>query len=227
MLAAASQPPLPAPGSPGELSPESRTPQLPQLPCGLEVRAGTLLPTARLRPPGPQPAPTWQPLQQSEPLQGSSRIQRGGSFGYSSSRRRLVQLRQASWGPGCCRRRPPITPLSQALTCYRSPSRWEIQISLSPPFSSLPLFLSPSLALSLSPSPPHLPLPFPFSLLSSSLFSLHSPSSFTFPCHPVPRRHPCPSPSLPPVLATALWTTSLLLPGTEGQWGCGDGGRVL
>lgn len=51
---------------------ESRTPQPPRLPCSLTARAGTLLPTARLRPPGPWSAPTWRSTKPSEPLQGSA-----------------------------------------------------------------------------------------------------------------------------------------------------------
>lgn len=71
---------------------------LPGCPCGLERRAGTLLPTAQLRPPGPWPAPTWRSPLPSEPLQGGW-TQRGGCFCDSSSRRFAASCNSA-WRAG-------------------------------------------------------------------------------------------------------------------------------
>lgn len=108
--------------------------------------------------------------------------------------RSLVQLRLASWGRCCCQRRPPIRPLSQALTCYRSPFRWEIQISL--PLSPLILSFSfPPPALPLSSSFPSLLPPSPFPI--SPAFSLSSPSTPL--CSlPLPALLPLPIPPPPP-----------------------------
>lgn len=149
--------------------PPTPHPQLPALPGGLQTGAATLAPTAPAPPSRPQASTDLAVPATVRATAGLRRVQRGGPFCSSSSRRRLVQLRRASRGCGCCRRRPPITPLSQALTCYRSPSRWEIQISLSLP-RSLPspsLLLPPSLPIpssSLTPLARSLPLALPFSL---------------------------------------------------------------
>lgn len=99
VLATAMHLPILRPSSLGVLYPQSNNPQPPGMPCGLETRAGTLLPTARLRPPGPWPAPTWRSLRPSEPLQGSGWTQRGGCFCYSSSRRFAASCNSA-WRAG-------------------------------------------------------------------------------------------------------------------------------